>query len=53
MTNRTDRVSTLDHLSDGRAFLGIGAKESLRFSEHERAFQDFVRDEKIYQRRMA
>ena len=36
-----------------RGFLGIGAKESLRFSEHERSFQDFVREEKIYQRRMA
>ncbi|UAW97219.1 protein-glutamate O-methyltransferase CheR [Halopseudomonas nanhaiensis] len=31
-------------------FLGLGAKESLRFSEHARAFRDFVRVEKIYQR---
>ena len=31
-------------------FLGLGAKESLRFSEHASAFRDFVRVEKIYQR---
>lgn len=31
-------------------FLGIGAKESLRFSRHADAFRDFVREEKIYQR---
>lgn len=34
-------------------FLGLGAKESLRFSDHARAFADFDRDEKIYQRREA
>lgn len=33
------------------AFLGIGAKENLRFSRHANAFVDFVREEKIYQRR--
>jgi chemotaxis protein methyltransferase CheR len=32
-------------------FLGLGSKESLRFSEHSAAFSDFVREEKIYQRR--
>ena len=32
-------------------FLGIGAKESLRFSRHAQGFSDFVREEKIYQRR--
>lgn len=32
-------------------FLGLGAKESIRFSEHARSFTDFVRTEKIYQRR--
>lgn len=32
-------------------FLGLGAKESLRFSEYAGAFTDFVREEKIYQRR--
>jgi chemotaxis protein methyltransferase CheR len=34
-----------------RGFLGVGAKESLRFSGHARSFADFVREEKIYQRR--
>jgi chemotaxis protein methyltransferase CheR len=35
-----------------KGFLGLGAKESLRFSEHSGAFTDFVREEKIYQRRV-
>ena len=34
-----------------RGFLGLGAKENLRFSRHAGAFTDFVREEKIYQRR--
>ena len=34
-----------------RGFLGLGAKESLRLSEHAGAFSDFVREEKIFQRR--
>ncbi len=34
-----------------KGFLGLGAKESLRFSRHAGAFSDFVREEKIYQRR--
>lgn len=34
-------------------FLGLGSKESLRFSEHANAFTEFVREEKIYQRRAA
>lgn len=33
-----------------KGFLGIGAKESLRFSSHAPGFTDFVREEKIYQR---
>lgn len=33
-----------------KGFLGLGAKESLRFSDHAAAFRDFVREEKIYQR---
>jgi chemotaxis protein methyltransferase CheR len=33
-----------------RGFLGLGAKESLRFSDHAAFFKEFVRDEKIYQR---
>lgn len=35
-----------------KGFLGLGAKESLRFSAYSGAFADFVRDEKIYQRRL-
>ena len=34
-----------------RGFLGLGSKETLRFSKHAGAFSDFVREEKIYQRR--
>lgn len=33
-----------------KGFLGIGAKESLRFSAHANAFTDVVREEKIYQK---
>ncbi|MDM7956254.1 CheR family methyltransferase [Blastomonas sp.] len=33
-----------------RGFLGLGSKESLRFSEHASAFSEFVGGEKIYQR---
>lgn len=33
-----------------KGFLGIGAKESLRFSAHANAFTDVVRGEKIYQK---
>lgn len=31
-------------------FLGLGAKETLRFSHHAAAFRDFVPDDRIYQR---
>jgi chemotaxis protein methyltransferase CheR len=34
-----------------KGFLGLGSKESLRFSLHAASFTDFVREEKIYQRR--
>lgn len=34
-------------------FLGIGSKESLRFSAHASAFQEFVPGEKIYRKRAA
>ncbi len=34
-----------------KAFLGLGSKESLRFSAHAAAFSDFAPEEKIYQRR--
>jgi chemotaxis protein methyltransferase CheR len=33
-----------------KGFLGLGAKESLRFSLHAAAFTDFAREDKIYQR---
>ncbi len=36
-----------------KGFLGLGAKESLRCSEHSTAFTEFVGPEKIYQRRAA
>ncbi|WP_296454432.1 CheR family methyltransferase [Phenylobacterium sp.] len=36
-----------------KGFLGLGSKESLRFSSHAGAFTDFVREEKIYQRQDA
>ena len=36
-----------------KGFLGLGAKETLRFSDHAEAFTDFVREERIYQRRAA
>ena len=36
-----------------KGFLGLGSKESLRFSEHAGDFIEFVREEKIYQRREA
>ena len=35
-----------------KGFLGLGAKESLRFSEHAGSFAEFVREDKIYQRRL-
>ncbi|KAA3506412.1 protein-glutamate O-methyltransferase CheR [Agrobacterium vitis] len=34
-----------------KGFLGLGSKESLRFSNQGGSFSDFVREEKIYQRR--
>lgn len=34
-----------------KGFLGLGSKESLRFSAHREAFDDFVPQERIYQRR--
>jgi chemotaxis protein methyltransferase CheR len=34
-----------------KGFLGLGAKESLRFSKHAGAFTEFAKDERIYQKR--
>ena len=33
-----------------RGFLGLGSKETLRFSAHAQAFSEFMREEKIYRR---
>ena len=47
-----DRALTLFRESLCRSgFLGIGAKESLRFSAQADAFNEFVREERIYQKR--
>jgi len=34
-----------------KGFLGLGAKETLRFSQHADAFSEFSRDERLYQKR--
>ncbi len=34
-----------------KGFLGLGSKESLRFSAHAASFSDFVSEDRIYQRR--
>lgn len=34
-------------------FLGLGSRESLRFSQHARAFSEFVGEEKIYRKQAA
>jgi chemotaxis protein methyltransferase CheR len=34
-----------------KGFLGLGAKENLRFSAHADRFSEFARDERIYQKR--
>jgi chemotaxis protein methyltransferase CheR len=52
--NRTLQERAVGLFSDSLArkgFLGLGAKESLAFSEHSKSFSEFVREEKIYQRR--
>jgi chemotaxis protein methyltransferase CheR len=47
-----DRAIGLFHESLARkGFLGLGSKESLRFSSHASSFNEFVAGEKIYQRR--
>ncbi|MDI1226338.1 MAG: protein-glutamate O-methyltransferase CheR [bacterium] len=46
-----DRAIGLFRDSLGRkGFLGLGAKESLRFSKHSDAFLDFSREERLYQK---
>jgi len=49
-----DRAVGLFHESLSRkGFLGLGSKESLRFSVHADSFSEFDREEKIYQRAAA
>src|SRR6201996_2501871 len=36
-----------------KGFLGIGSKESLRFSDHHEAFSELAREDRIYQKRDA
>ena len=36
-----------------KGFLGLGSKESLRFSKHMGSFSEFAREERIYQKRSA
>ena len=49
-----DRAIGLFVDSLGRqGFLGLGAKESLRFSQHSHIFSEFARSERIYQKRGA
>lgn len=36
-----------------KGFLGLGSKETLRFTAHAASFEDFVREDKIYQKRGA
>jgi chemotaxis protein methyltransferase CheR len=43
-------IGLFKHSLARKGFLGLGAKESLRFSDHSSSFKDFVREEKIYQR---
>lgn len=43
-------VGLFKDLLGRRAFLGIGAKESLRFTDYANAFAEFAKDERIYQK---
>ncbi len=43
-------ISVLHDSLCRRGFLGLGLKETLRFSEHELAFREFVPEARIYQR---
>lgn len=36
-----------------KGFLGLGAKETLRFTDHHYKFDEFARDERLYQKREA
>jgi chemotaxis protein methyltransferase CheR len=52
--NRTLQDRALGLFKDSlcrQGFLGVGAKESIRFSAHAADFMEFVQDERIYQRK--
>ena len=54
--NRTLQDRALGLFNDAlcrNGFLGIGSKESLRFSSQAGVFRDFARDERIFQKRAA
>jgi chemotaxis protein methyltransferase CheR len=44
-------IALFDEALCRRGFLGIGARESLRFSSHADAFIELVRDDRIFQKR--
>lgn len=44
-------IGLFDDSLSRKGFLGLGSKENLRFSTHAPSFDDFVREEKIYQKR--
>lgn len=46
-------ISLFDGSLARKGFLGLGGKETLRFSNHADAFTEFARDERIYQKRGA
>ncbi|WP_438750261.1 CheR family methyltransferase [Pararhizobium sp. O133] len=43
-------IGLFKHSLTRKGYLGLGAKETMRFSAHAASFTDFVREEKIYQR---
>jgi chemotaxis protein methyltransferase CheR len=43
-------IGLFDEALPRRGFLGIGSKESLRFSKHAPAFTEFARDQRIFQK---
>lgn len=44
-------IGLFKHSLIRKGFLGLGAKETLRFSRHSEAFAEFSRDERLYQKR--
>jgi chemotaxis protein methyltransferase CheR len=44
-------VGLFEHSLVRRGFLGLGSKESLRFSKHYEGFDEFRERERIYQKR--